>query len=174
MQRQDESGAWRTYASGQGGWAAATFGLFGLPFAIIGICGIGAALLRMLPDSPYYHIEINADGLLVQSLSRQKRYAWRDLPAFYQAKRDLFRAGLAATRLRLLPSEGSYFQCVDYSAVSDLGEEDFCRRLTTEIGVAAIPLAAFYEDGRNQGIARLCFAKRDETLRLALDRLAKL
>jgi hypothetical protein len=45
-----------------GGWAAGTFGLFGLPFAIIGICGIGGALLRMLPDSPYYHIEINADG----------------------------------------------------------------------------------------------------------------
>jgi methionine aminotransferase len=96
------------------------------------------------------------------------------LPAFYQAKRDLFRAGLAGTRLRLLPSEGSYFQCVDYSAVSDLGEEAFCRWLTTEIGVAAIPLSAFYEDGRNQQIARLCYAKRDDTLRLALDRLSKL
>jgi methionine aminotransferase len=96
------------------------------------------------------------------------------LPAFYQAKRDLFRAGLAGTRLRLLPSEGSYFQCVDYSAVSDLGEEAFCRWLTTEIGVAAIPLSAFYEDGRNQQIARLCYAKRDDTLRLALERLSEL
>ena len=99
---------------------------------------------------------------------------YRTLPAFYQAKRDLFRAGLAATRLRLLPSEGSYFQCVDYSAVSDLGEEAFCRWLTTEIGVAAIPLSAFYADGRNQRIARLCFAKRDETLTLALQRLSKI
>ncbi|HET9976569.1 MAG TPA: pyridoxal phosphate-dependent aminotransferase [Burkholderiaceae bacterium] len=97
-----------------------------------------------------------------------------ELPAFYQAKRDLFRAGLASTRLRLLPSQGSYFQCVDYAAVSELGEEDFCKWLTTEIGVAAIPLSAFYADGRNQRIARLCFAKRDDTLRLALDRLAKL
>ena len=97
-----------------------------------------------------------------------------ELPRFYQAKRDLFRAGLAATRLRPLPSQGSYFQCVDYSAVSDLGEEAFCLWLTTEIGVAAIPLAAFYADGRDQHIARLCFAKRDETLRLALDRLARL
>ena len=96
------------------------------------------------------------------------------LPTFYQAKRDLFRAGLAATRLRLLPSEGSYFQCVDYTAVSDLGEEAFCRWLTTEVGVAAIPLSAFYADGRDQHIARLCFAKRDDTLRLALDRLARL
>jgi methionine aminotransferase len=99
---------------------------------------------------------------------------YRTLPAFYQAKRDLFRAGLAGTRLRLLPSEGSYFQCVDYSAVSDLGEEAFCRWLTSEVGVAAIPLSAFYADGRDQHIARLCFAKRDETLKTALERLSRL
>jgi len=96
------------------------------------------------------------------------------LPAFYQRKRDLFRAGLAGTRFRLLPSEGSYFQCVDYSAISDLGEVDFCRWLTTEIGVAAIPLSAFYGDGRNQGLVRFCFAKRDETLNSALQRLQRL
>ena len=99
---------------------------------------------------------------------------YRDLPAFYQRKRDLFRAGLAGTRLRLLPSEGSYFQVVDYSAISALGEADFCRWLTTEIGVAAIPLSAFYDDGRNQGLARFCYAKRDATLNTALERLAKL
>jgi methionine aminotransferase len=96
------------------------------------------------------------------------------LPAFYQRKRDLFRQGLASTRLRLLPSEGSYFQCVDYAAVSDLGEAAFCEWLTTEIGVAAIPLSAFYAGGFEQHIARLCFAKRDETLRSALTRLQKL
>jgi methionine aminotransferase len=96
------------------------------------------------------------------------------LPAFYQRKRDLFRAGLASTRFRLLPSEGSYFQCVDYSAISSLPEEDFCRWLTAEVGVAAIPLAAFYDDKRNQGLARFCFAKRDETLNTALERLARI
>ena len=99
---------------------------------------------------------------------------YRDLPAFYQRKRDLFRSGLAGTRLRLLPSEGSYFQVVDYSAISGLGEADFCRWLTTEIGVAAIPLSAFYDDGRNQGLARFCFAKQDSTLNTALQRLARL
>ncbi|HKX40723.1 MAG TPA: pyridoxal phosphate-dependent aminotransferase [Burkholderiaceae bacterium] len=97
-----------------------------------------------------------------------------ELPAFYQRKRDLFRDGLAATRFRLLPSRGSYFQCVDYSAISDLSEEDFCRWLTAEVGVAAIPLSAFYQGGFEQRFARFCFAKKDETLRLALDRLAKL
>ena len=96
------------------------------------------------------------------------------LPAFYQRKRDLFREGLARTRLKLLPSEGSYFQSVDYRAVSDLKEADFCQWLTREVGVAAIPLSAFYDNGFEQGIARLCFAKKDETLRAALDRLARL
>ncbi len=96
------------------------------------------------------------------------------LPAFYQRKRDLFRAGLAATRLRVLASRGSYFQCVDYSAVSELPEADFCRFLATEIGVAAIPLSAFYQGGYEQRIARFCFAKKDATLQFALARLARL
>ena len=96
------------------------------------------------------------------------------LPAFYQRKRDLFRDGLSRTRFRLLPSQGSYFQCVDYSAVSDLSEEAFCRWLTTEAGVAAIPLTAFYKTGFDQRFARFCFAKKDETLQLALERLATL
>ncbi|WP_397409768.1 pyridoxal phosphate-dependent aminotransferase [Polaromonas sp.] len=97
-----------------------------------------------------------------------------DLPAFYQRKRDLFRAGLAKTRFKLLPSEGTYFQCVDISQVSDLGEADFCKWLTTEIGVAAIPLSAFYGNGFDQRVVRFCFAKKDETLNSALERLARL
>jgi len=97
-----------------------------------------------------------------------------DLPAFYQRKRDLFRAGLANSRLRLLPSEGSYFQCVDISQVSDLGEADFCQWLTAEVGVAAIPLSAFYGDGFDQRVVRFCFAKQDATLHAALERLKAL
>jgi len=103
-----------------------------------------------------------------------KPAAYLDLPAFYQRKRDLFREGLAATKLKLLPSEGTYFQCVDISDVSDLGEADFCKWLTTEIGVAAIPLSAFYGNGFDQRVVRFCFAKKDETLKAALGRLAKL
>lgn len=109
---------------------------------------------------------------LARYMAQPRHYL--ELPAFYQRKRDLFRAGLADTRLRMLPSEGSYFQCVDYSAVSSLPEAGFCEWLTTEIGVAAIPLSAFYADGFEQQIARLCFAKRDETLQTALQRLRKL
>lgn len=100
------------------------------------------------------------------------------LPDFYQRKRDLFRAGLGKTRFKLLPAEGTYFQCVDFSTLGvserHLSEGDFCRWLTTEIGVAAIPLSAFYGNGRDQRVIRFCFAKKDETLNIALERLAKL
>lgn len=97
-----------------------------------------------------------------------------ELPAFYQRKRDLFREGLQRTKFKLLPSEGTYFQCVDISAVSDLGETEFCKWLTTEIGVAAIPLSAFYGNGFDQRVVRFCFAKKDETLNAALQRLQAL
>jgi methionine transaminase len=101
-----------------------------------------------------------------------------ELPAFYQHKRDLFRQGLAQTRFKLLPSEGSYFQCADISQLAvperDLPEDQFCQWLTREIGVAAIPLNAFYGNGFDQRVIRFCYAKKDETLRSALTRLAKL
>jgi methionine aminotransferase len=96
------------------------------------------------------------------------------LPAFYAAKRDLFRAGLKRTKFKVLPSEGTFFQCVDISDISDLDEAAFCKWLTAEIGVAAIPLSAFYGNGFDQRVVRFCFAKKDETLNKALDRLAKL
>ena len=99
---------------------------------------------------------------------------YKDLPAFYSAKRDRFRAGLAATRFKLLPCEGSYFQCVDISAVSARSEADFCSWLASEIGVAAIPMSAFYANGFDQRVVRFCFAKKDETLDAALGRLTGL
>ncbi|WP_061168265.1 pyridoxal phosphate-dependent aminotransferase [Caballeronia hypogeia] len=97
-----------------------------------------------------------------------------ELPAFYQKKRDFFRAGLAKTRFSLLPSEGTYFQCVDYSKISDMPEAEFSQWLTSEIGVAAIPVSAFYHESHESGVVRFCFAKKEETLALALERLAKL
>ena len=101
-----------------------------------------------------------------------------ELPAFYDAKRQLFRDGLANTKFRLLPCEGTYFQCVSIADLAvperDLPDADFCQWLTREIGVAAIPLSAFYGDGFDQKVIRFCFAKKDETLVAALERLASL
>jgi methionine aminotransferase len=101
-----------------------------------------------------------------------------ELAAFYQRKRDLFRSGLARTKFKLLPGEGTYFQCVDISGLAvperNLPEAEFCLWLTSEIGVAAIPLSAFYGNGFDQHVVRFCFAKKDETLNAALARLQAL
>ena len=101
-----------------------------------------------------------------------------ELSAFYQRKRDLFREGLSNTRFRMLAGEGTYFQCVDISGLAvperDLPDGDFCQWLTREIGVAAIPLSAFYGNGFDQRVVRFCFAKKDDTLQEALKRLSRL
>jgi methionine aminotransferase len=99
---------------------------------------------------------------------------WQGLSSFYQAKRDAFRAALAGTKLKLLPCEGTYFQTVDYSAVSDRSELEFAQWLTTEIGVAAIPLSVFYQQPQERRHVRFCFAKRDGTLAEATQRLGRL
>ena len=100
---------------------------------------------------------------------------YEQLGAFYQAKRDRFREQLLTTKLQPLAVPGGYFQLVDYSAVSDLDDAAFCRWLTTEKGVAAIPLSPFYETPpEGQRIARLCFAKNETTLDAAIERLQRL
>jgi len=105
-------------------------------------------------------------------LAEPARYL--ELPSFYQHKRDRFRAGLAGTRFELLPCAGSYFQCVDYSRISALPDQAFCEWLTAEVGVAAIPLSAFYAEAPQRPLVRFCFAKNDATLDEALRRLARL
>ena len=100
---------------------------------------------------------------------------YEQLGAFYQSKRDRFREQLLTTKLKPLPVPGGYFQLVDYSAISDLDDVAFCRWLTTEKGVAAIPLSPFYETPpAGQRLARLCFAKNDSTLDGAIERLQRL
>lgn len=97
-----------------------------------------------------------------------------DLPGFYQRKRDLFGDGLKNSRFRPLPSAGTYFQCVDYTAISDLPELEFAQWLTAEVGVAAIPVSAFYHRPKESGIVRFCFAKQDATLQKAIARLQQI
>ena len=100
---------------------------------------------------------------------------YEQLGAFYGQKRDRFREQLMTTRLVPLPVPGGYFQLVDYSVVSDLDDAAFCRWLTVERGVAAIPLSPFYETPPpGQRLARLCFAKNETTLDAAIERLQKL
>jgi methionine aminotransferase len=97
-----------------------------------------------------------------------------DLPAFYQARRDRFRALLAPSKLTLLPVRGAYFQLVDYSTISQKDDLNFCEWLVRDAGVAAIPISAFYETPPNARLIRLCFAKSDDTLNAAAERLCQL
>jgi methionine transaminase len=109
---------------------------------------------------------------LAQFLQQPSRY--EGLTAFFEGKRALLRSALADTPLRLLPCEGSYFQLAFYDRVSDEPAADFAQRLTRDYGVATIPLSAFYQDGTDHKVIRLCFAKRDETLLAAAQRLRRL
>ncbi|HET6432373.1 pyridoxal phosphate-dependent aminotransferase [Dyella sp.] len=97
-----------------------------------------------------------------------------ELPAFYQAKRDRFRALLAPSRFKLLDVPGGYFQLVDYSAIRDEGDLAFCDWMVREGGVAAIPLTPFCATPPGTRLARLCFAKSDATMEAAAERLCRL
>ena len=100
---------------------------------------------------------------------------YRNLPAFYQAKRDRFLALLDGSRFEPLPVGGAYFQVVDYSAIDDRDDLAFCEWLVKEGGVAAIPISAFYESPPSeQRLIRFCFAKSDATLEQAAERLRAL
>lgn len=89
------------------------------------------------------------------------------LPGFYQQKRDFFLQAMSGTRFRPLACKGTYFQLFDYSAISDEPDLDFCKRITTEFGVAAIPVSSFYSDGRDEKVIRFCFAKTEDLLERA-------
>jgi methionine aminotransferase len=94
-----------------------------------------------------------------------------ELPAFYQERRDYFARLLAATKFRLLPAAGTYFQVADYSAISTLGDVEFARWLTIEHGVATIPISVFYREPPDARLVRFCFAKENATLDAAAERL---
>ena len=98
----------------------------------------------------------------------------RTLPAFFMQKRDRLANGLKDSGFKLLDSNGTYFQLVDYTAISDLPDDQFVLKLVDEIGVAAIPLSPFYANGQQTGCIRLCFAKADETIDKAVERLCKI
>lgn len=92
---------------------------------------------------------------------------------FYQKKRDYFRNKIKDSRFRILDTEGTYFQLLDYSSISEKNDFEFSEYLTKEIGVAVIPLSPFYNSYYNDKIIRICFAKRDEVLSKASEKLIK-
>ncbi len=104
-------------------------------------------------------------------LAEPARY--EGLAGFYQAKRDRFLQLLDGSRFKPLPCRGTYFQLLDYSAITGAGDSDFAMTLLREHGVASIPTSAFLYESVAPPVLRFCFAKRDETLAAAADRLRR-
>ena len=100
--------------------------------------------------------------------------AYLSLAAFYQEKRDFFSAALSNSRFQLLPSQGSYFQLANYSNISQLPDMDFVKRLTIDHGVAAIPVSVFYSNPQPSHLIRFCFAKTNDLLEQAAEKLCKI
>ena len=104
----------------------------------------------------------------------QKAENWKQLPDFYQQKRDLFLNLLKGSKFKPLPCSGTYFQLLDYSSISNRSDIEMASWLTTEKGVAAIPISVFYVDKLDHRLLRFCFAKQEETLRKAAELLCKI
>lgn len=96
------------------------------------------------------------------------------LNQFYEKKRDIFQREIQESRFKIKLCNGTYFQLLDYSNISKVSDTEFSEYLTKEIGVAVIPLSPFYEDRKSRGIIRICFAKKDEVLKEAAQKLSKL
>jgi methionine aminotransferase len=116
----------------------------------------------------YDMIELNES--LMDNVDELKK----QISDFYQKKRDLFASQFAGSQWKVLPSAGSFFQCLDYSAISTEKDVDLADRLTREIKVASIPVSVFYETDPGDKILRFCFAKEDEVLIEAAKRLIQI
>ncbi|MFP1910379.1 pyridoxal phosphate-dependent aminotransferase [Lonsdalea quercina] len=112
--------------------------------------------------------------LAIADMLREHPEHWRELPEFYQARRDRFVNALSASRFELLPCQGTYFLLADYKAISTQDDVSFCRWMTEHVGVAAIPLSVFCADPFPHTLIRLCFAKQESTLDAAAERLCQL
>jgi len=140
----------------------------------VGYCVAPAAIsaeLRKVHQFLTFAVNTPAQLAIADMLRNQPEH-YRELPDFYRARRDLFIDALSASRLKILPCEGTYFLLADYSAISDLDDVSFCQWLTKEVGVAAIPLSVFCADPFPHKLIRLCFAKQEATLRAAAERLS--
>jgi methionine aminotransferase len=141
----------------------------------IGYCMGPAHLMeefRKVHQFNVFSVNTPTQYALAEYLKEAERYL--SLPDFFQQKRDFFLESIAGSRLQPLSCNGTYFCTFDYSQISDEDDRTFAKRLTTEHGVAAIPVSAFYSRPIEKGVIRLCFAKTEETLAQAAQLLSKI
>jgi len=151
---------------------------FGKPFHAtgwkVGYCMAPAHLMnefRKVHQFLVFSVNAPIQYAIAEYLKDESTYL--SLPGFFQQKRDHFRRGVGETRFKLLPCSGSYFQSVTYNDITNEKDSDFALRLTKDFGVAVIPVSAFYTKGTDHHVLRFCFAKRQETLNKAVERLLK-
>jgi len=149
---------------------------FGKPFHAtgwkVGYCMAPAYLMqefRKVHQFLVFSVNTPLQYAIAEHLKNENNYL--SLPDFFQQKRDYFRKGLEVTKFELLPCSGTYFQSVRYNSITDEKDSDFALRMTKDFGVAAIPVSVFYTQGTDHHVLRFCFAKRQETLDKAVDRL---
>lgn len=142
----------------------------------VGYCIAPAAISAELRKvHQYLTFSVNTPAqLALADMLRAEPQHYRELSAFYRARRDVLVNALRDSKLEILPCEGTYFLLADYSAISDLDDVAFCQWLTKEVGVAAIPLSVFCADPFLHKLIRLCFAKQESTLLAAAERLCTL
>jgi methionine aminotransferase len=128
-----------------------------------------SAELRKIHQYLVFAVNTPIQHAYAEFMEDKNRYL--SLPSFYQAKRDRFLELIRGSRFRALPCYGTYYQLLDYSRITDEPEIEFARRLTAEFGVAAIPPSVFYHERDDHKVLRFCFAKKEETLRAAAERL---
>lgn len=151
---------------------------FGKPFHAtgwkVGHCMAPAPLMgefRKVHQFLVFCVSSAVQAGITEYLKNEDHYL--SLPEFFREKRDYFRKGLESTRFELLSCAGTYFQSVRYGKITDEKDNEFALRLTKDIGVAVIPVSAFYSKGTDHHVLRFCFAKRQETLDKAVERLIK-
>lgn len=141
----------------------------------LGYCISPAALMnefRKVHQYVVFSVNSPMQYAIAEFLKDENTYL--GITSFFQQKRDNFRSALAQTRFELLPCAGSYFQSVRYGQISDEKDIDIASRITKEFGVASIPTSVFYSRGTDHHVLRFCFAKRQETLDKAVDKLMKI
>ena len=149
--------------------------IFSLTGWKVGLVMAAPAIMRVLAKAHQYitfTTPPNLQAAVAYGLGKEDGY-FEGMRADFQRSRDRFVTGLRDLGFQVLPSAGTYFLNVDIAPLGESDDVDFCRRLVTENGVAAIPVSAFYAEGAVKNVVRFCFAKRDATLDAALERLAK-
>ncbi len=130
------------------------------------------ALVRKIHQFNVFSVNTPVQYALAEYMKNPGRYT--NLPGFYQAKRDLFIEGLQNSRWKILPTHGTYFITLDYSAISDMPDFEFAQYLTRKHKIASIPLSFFYHNRLDQKLLRFCFAKNTQTLQKAIGVLSKI